>query len=237
MSGLTTIGGTRRPRPLVARGVNRSTRTSRVVVGCLLAVAALAGCAAPSDPPAVTINSVSGADSPFHGTAITSPYVLPKATWTDTSGATVAWPTAGLAHPITVVFFAYTHCPDVCSTQLADVTQAIRGADPALRAKVGLVFVTVDPQRDDAATIRAFLDRFDPAYTGLRSDDTAMLVKAAESLGVALTGSSDTTHGYEVGHGAQLIGFGPAGNAPVIWLPGTPVGDIRTDLAMLARGA
>ncbi len=100
--------------------------------------------------------------------------------------------------------------------------------------------VTVDPERDDAATLRAYLDRYDTTlerkYVGLRSDDLDMVGRAAEALGVALTGSSTTSYGYEVGHGAQLIGFGPDGTAPVIWLPGTPVGDIRADLTTLARG-
>jgi protein SCO1/2 len=122
----------------------------------------------------------------------------------------------------------------VCTTQLADMTSALRGADPAVRDETGLVFVTVDPKRDDADTIRAYLDRFDPSYVGLRSADRGMLVEAAADLGVAMTGSSDTDVGYEVGHGGQLIGFGPDGTAPVIWQPGTPVADIRADLATLA---
>ena len=241
MSRLTRTPGTFAFAPLVAPVVTR-TRHVRRALACLLGAAALAACAAPAaqDPGYATVHSVgNGAPSAYHGTAIDQPYQLPKATWTDTSGAKVVWPADGLPDPVTVVFFAYTSCPDVCSTQLADITQAIRASDPQLQRKIGLVFVTVDPKRDDAATIRSFLDGFDKTldqkYVGLRSDDTAMLVKAAESLGVALTGSTDTATGYEVGHGAQLIGFGPDGTAPVIWLPGTPVGDIRADLLSLSQ--
>lgn len=242
MRRLTRPAGTIAFAPLVAPVVTRTLRV-RLAVTCLLGAAALAACASPAaDSGYATVHSVgTGAQSAYHGTAIDQPYRLPKATWTDTSGAKVMWPKDGLPDPVTVVFFAYTSCPDVCSTQLADMTQAIRASDPALQRKVGLVFVTVDPKRDDAATIRTFLDGFDKTldqkYVGLRTDDTAVLVKAAESLGVALTGSSDTATGYEVGHGAQLIGFGPSGTAPVIWLPGTPVGDIRADLMTLSQAA
>jgi protein SCO1/2 len=245
VTAFTLPPGTRDTRPDVGHVVRWTLRrlgTRRRAVGVvLLAAGVLAGCASPSSSGYATINSVAsdGAASPYLGTPIDEPYTLPKATWTDTSGATVQWPKAGLPDPVTVVFFGYTNCPDVCPTQMADITQAIRASDPAVQARTGVVFVTVDPQRDDAATLRAYLDRFDATlgrpYVGLRNDDTDVVARAATAMGIALTGTSTTTHGYEVGHGAQLIGFGPDGTAPVIWTPGTPVGDIKADLATLSQ--
>lgn len=248
MIALTLVAGTRDARPLVGHVVRWTLRRRRTgrrrsgggAVGAVLLVAgALAGCAGPTSSGYATVNSVgTGGSSPYRGTAIDEPYVLPRAIWHDTAGTTVQWPKDGLPAPVTVVFFGYTNCPDVCPTQLADVTQAIRASDPAVQARTGVVFVTVDPQRDDAATLRAYLDRYDTTlsrpYVGLRNEDTDVVARAATALGIALTGSSTTAHGYEVGHGAQLIGFGPDGDAPVIWLPGTPVGDIKADLATLS---
>lgn len=246
MTALTSIAGTPAALPLVGHVVRWTLRrlgSRRCAVGAaLLAAGVLAGCASPAaSSEYATIHSV-GSDGPsssYLGTPIDQPYTLPKATWTDTAGATVQWPKQGLPDPVTVVFFGYTSCPDVCPTQMADITQAIRASDPAVQARTGVVFVTVDPQRDDAATLRAYLDRYDATlghpYVGLRNDDTDVVSRAATAMGIALTGTSTTAHGYEVGHGAQLIGFGPDGTAPVIWTPGTPVGDIKADLATLSQ--
>lgn len=241
MSGVTRAAGTGRPGPLVRLDVTPLLR-SAAVLGAVAVLAAGCGSSPSEQPGYATLHAAQDATaaSPFRGTPVAAPYHLPKAVWTDTDGAMVTWPRNGLPAPVTVVFFAYTSCPDVCPAQLADLTQALRGADAEVRDDVAVVMVTVDPRRDDAARLRAYLDRFDTSferkYVGLRSDDLEMVGKAAEALGVALTDRTANSHGYEVGHGAQLIGFGPDGTAPVIWLPGTPVGDMRADLTTLASG-
>ena len=188
----------------------------------------------------VNVRVIGGSDSRFKGTGLDTPYALPTATWTDLDGRAVNWPADGLPKPVTVVFFGYTHCPDVCATQLADAAAAMRRLDPGVRSKVGLEFVTVDPARDAAATMRSYLARFDPSFVGLIGS-LSTIDSSATALGVALTGKATSTAagagGYEVGHGAQLIGFGPDRKASVIWLPGTAVGDLRDDLTTLAGDA
>ena len=72
--------------------------------------------------------------------------------------------------PLTLVFFGYTHCPDICQVVMANIASALTRLDDAQRAQVGMVFVTTDPARDDAATLRAYLDRFDPSLRGLTGD-------------------------------------------------------------------
>jgi protein SCO1 len=177
----------------------------------------------------------------WRGAGLDEPYRMPEVMFTDTEGRSIAWPQEGTPWPVTVVLFAYTNCPDVCATQLADLTAARRGLPADLRERVGLVMITTDPARDDAASLRAYLDRFDRGFIGLRSDDDAVLGRAADALAVGLTGIEarpdrpDGQPDYEVGHGAQLIGFDSTGAARVLWLPGTPVADIRADLERLAR--
>ena len=91
--------------------------------------------------------------------------------------------------------------------------------------------------KGDVATMRSYLDRFDSSFVGL-TGSLSTIESAASGLGVALTGNATSTAagagGHEVGHGAQLTGFGPDRKASVIWLPGTPVGDLRDDLTTLA---
>jgi len=199
-------------------------------------VLALAACASPEPPanPAGVIIKQTRAAGALHGTVLDRPSLKPALTFTDTEGRPFRLD-RDTTRPVTVLFFGYTHCPDVCSTVLADAAAALRRLDPGTRKRVQLVFVTVDPARDTPAVIRDYLVRFDPTFVGLTAA-LPVIEQAAESLGVALTGSEQVPGGYEVGHGTQLIGFGPDGRAGVVWLPGTPVADLREDLARLASG-
>lgn len=194
------------------------------------------GCSGSNSSPYADIRTSADTDG-FAGIGLDDPYQLPEVTFEDTSGDVVSWPEEGNRWPVTVVLFAYTNCPDVCNTQLADFTAARRGLTKQFQEQVGLVMVSTDPERDSAEAIRSYLDRFSKDYVGLRTDE-ASLAAAAESLGVALTGKEPAPNGegYEVGHGAQLIAFDRSGRAPVMWLPGTPVRDIRADLEQLLQG-
>lgn len=68
---------------------------------------------------------------------------------------------------VTVVFFGYTHCPDVCPTTMADLAQARRSLPERLRPGVQIVFITEDPERDTPPVLREWLDRFDADIVGL----------------------------------------------------------------------
>lgn len=198
------------------------------------AVAPLTGCAGPDagEPPAGVVVARPTAFEGMHASVLVEPYRKPALTFTDTAGRPFRLD-ADTREDVTLVFFGYTHCPDACASVLADVATAFRGLDAGTRQHVGLVFVTTDPERDDPATLRAYLDRFDPTFVGLTAAEP-VVERAAAALGVALTGRHDVRGGYQVGHGTQLVGFGPDGLARVIWLAGTPVADLRADLLRLA---
>ena len=83
---------------------------------------------------------------------------------------------AGATH---LVFFGFTHCPDVCPTTLQQVTYVLAAlGDKGRRMRVA--FVTVDPERDDPASLKAYLSSFDPRITGLTGapEQVAGAVKA-----------------------------------------------------------
>jgi protein SCO1/2 len=169
----------------------------------------------------------------YHGSWLDQPYAKPDLSFTDTAGK--PFDLARDTHkPVTLVFFGYTSCPDVCNTVLADAASAIRRAGPKVGGQVQLVFITTDPKRDTPSVIRDYLDRFDPRFVGLTAG-LPMIKEAADSLDVALTGEAPTAGGgYDVGHGAQVIGFGPDGKGRLIWMPNTPVRDVSEDLTRLA---
>lgn len=79
---------------------------------------------------------------------------------------------------LVVLFFGYTHCPDVCPTTLSDLATALKlmGNDAQ---KVQVLFVTVDPERDTPALLKQYVPAFNPSFLGLYGtpDTTAKTVK------------------------------------------------------------
>lgn len=72
-----------------------------------------------------------------------------------------------------LVFFGYTHCPDVCPTTLFEVSEVMRALGPDAD-RVGAMFVTVDPERDTPAAMKDYLSSFDPHLRGLTGDRTSI---------------------------------------------------------------
>ena len=221
--------------PLLRRSVGAGRAA---VVSCLTAAVAgpIVACSAPapvaSNPGGAIISTQGASSDGFHGVVLDEPYPEPTDAFTDMQGQSFTF-TRDATRPVVLVFFGYTSCPDVCSTVLADVASALRPLDPGTRKKVELVFVTTDPERDTGPVLRAYLARFDASFVGLTAP-LAQIRRVATDLGVAITGHDATGTGYTVGHGAQVIGFGPDRHAGVIWLPGTPVRDLRADVLRLA---
>jgi protein SCO1/2 len=98
-----------------------------------------------------------------------------------------------------LVFFGYTHCPDVCPSNLADVRDALKLVD----GKVGVVFVTIDPERDDAASMKQYVDYYQAGYLGLTGTDDEIRT-AAGAWGVSYAKvESDSASGYAMAHTAD----------------------------------
>jgi len=116
-----------------------------------------------------------------------------------------------------VLFFGYSHCGDVCPLTLAKLEHAKTTLGPAAKS-LGVVFVTVDPQRDTPAVLRRFIRIFDPAFIALTgSDEQLARVYAAYHVTRRvlaprrLAQSYDVEHSsllYFIGRGGRLRGFG-----------------------------
>jgi protein SCO1/2 len=72
-----------------------------------------------------------------------------------------------------LVFFGYTHCPDVCPTTLFDMSEVFRKLGPDADRAAGL-FITVDPERDTPEAMKGYLSSFDPHLRGLTGDEAAI---------------------------------------------------------------
>jgi protein SCO1/2 len=71
-----------------------------------------------------------------------------------------------------LVFFGYTHCPDVCHTTLFEISEILGALGP--KANIGALFVTVDPERDTPPVIKDYLSNFDPRIVGVSGDHAAL---------------------------------------------------------------
>lgn len=182
--------------------------------------------------PAGVLISTPGGSAGFDGSVMPRPYTMPDLTLTDTSGHRFNLHTATSA-PVTLVFFGYTNCPDVCSLVMGDIATAVSRLDPEVASDVHMLFITTDPARDTPDVLRTYLDRFNPDFEGL-TGPIGSIRQAASALGVAIAGVKRLPGGgYDVAHGSQIIGFDQGGRISVVWTEGTPVTDLAHDIVLL----
>ncbi|MGA2894205.1 MAG: SCO family protein [Xanthobacteraceae bacterium] len=72
-----------------------------------------------------------------------------------------------------LVFFGFTHCPDICPTTLFDISQLFQALGPDAN-RAGALFITVDPERDTPSVLKDYLSNFDPHLRGLTGDQAAI---------------------------------------------------------------
>lgn len=134
-----------------------------------------------------------------------------------------------------VVFFGYTHCPDVCPTTLADAAGALKklGADAA---RVQVLFVTVDPERDTPQVLAQYVPAFDPGFVGLYGD-AAATQRAAKEFRVYYAKSTGSAGAYTMDHSAQSFVFDPQGRLRLLVRPERISQDLAEDLRTLLAAA
>lgn len=214
--------------------------TSRLRVGALLAVLStlsLTACGSgdaarpqPDNPGGVLISGVD--EGRFKGAEPASAYDMPDVTLQATNGRDFNL-ISDTAYRVTLVFYGYTHCPDICPLVMSDITSAMVQLPDDVRGDIQMVFITTDPARDTPHALRDYLDRYNSEFVGL-TGDLDLIVRAADDMGVAIEGKKTLpSGGYDVGHGAQVIVF-KGDEAPVLWTEGTSVGDMVADITELA---
>ena len=203
-----------------------------VVLTAGLLAGLLAGCASSGQQVAQGAGVTANGEKGWHGTSVPDGYPLPTVPFTDTAGASTTLADEART-PVTLVFFGYTHCPDICNVVLANMASALRGTSSAVRKDVRLVFVSTDPQRDTPKVVRDYLDRFDPGFAGLVAP-VGDVAKAARALYISYEKPDGSTGGsYLVDHGTYTTAF-VRGTARLVWSDTTPVADIRADLVRLS---
>ena len=197
----------------------------RQLLASLAVVLAIAGCE--DGRPQFRHTDVSGAD------------YAKDFSLTDHNGRNVTL--ADYRGKVVTVFFGFTQCPDVCPTALAEM-RAVMDKLGADSAKLQVLFVTIDPDRDTQDLLSKYVPAFHPAFVGLRGN-AAATAKMAKDFKVFYQKAPGKTPGsYSMDHSAGTYVFDPQGRLRLFARPPSPaetasdsvdrmVGDIRLLLA------
>ena len=137
---------------------------------------------------------------------------------------------------VTVVFFGYTQCPDVCPTTMAELAQ-VKKALGADGERIQGVFVTVDPERDTAELLKAYMGSFDPSFVALRgtAEQTAATAKEFKVFYAKVPGKAEGS--YTMDHTAGSYVFDAAGKVRLFVRYGSGAEALAADLkTLLAAG-
>lgn len=205
-------------------------RSPVAALALLTAVAGTSACG-PTDR-AASDGETRGRETGYRGILLPEPLPKPDFTLTDTRGEPFPFREATDGYA-TLLFFGYTHCPDICPVHMANLADVLEGLPHRIRRNVRVVFVTTDPERDTPERLRSWLDRFDPGFIGLRGELAEVnRIQAQLMLPAAVrepTGGGD----YLVGHASQVIAFSADGEGRLVYPGGTRQADWAHDLPRL----
>ncbi len=171
----------------------------------------------------------------YRGGLVSPALPKPKFTLTDTSGTAFDFHSKTEGY-VTLLFFGYSHCPDICPLQMQMIAQAFKKLPPALAEQFKVVFVTTDPDRDSPAALRAWLDHFDKRFIGLTGNQAAIdAAQIAANLSPAKKSAVRPDGAYEVGHAAFVLAYTKDDLAHVIYPMGVKQDDFVHDLPYLAK--
>ncbi|WDD93515.1 SCO family protein [Burkholderia sp. FERM BP-3421] len=199
-------------RRLSAR--TRVVRTVRLALAGLLAAATLAACSSREAP--WTLANVTG-----H---------LPDLTFTLTGENGQPIDAAAFRGQVALVYFGYTHCPDVCPETMARLMQVLALLGPDAR-DVRILFVSVDPARDTPAAMRDYVAAFDAAHAYGLTGTERQIESLAKRYRVAYQMEKrDPSGGYEVTHSSAVYVFDAQGRARLLATDQDSPAAIATDL-------
>jgi protein SCO1/2 len=161
---------------------------------------------------------------------LSSPLPAPEFSLTSQEGSPVS--SRDFPGEVLVVFFGYTSCPDVCPLTLSNLARAIRGmGEDADRVQV--LFITVDPARDTAERLKAYLSNFHPSFLGL-TGPMEDIRWTADGFGAYFSNPGGEGN-YTVEHTARTFVVDPSGRIPLTFpITATPE-EMARDLATLLR--
>jgi protein SCO1/2 len=136
---------------------------------------------------------------------------------------------------VVVVFFGFTQCPDVCPTTLAEMTKVVNelGTDGA---RVQVLFVSVDPERDTRELLRQYVTAFHPSFLGMVGDAEAT-ARTAKEFKVYVQKQPAKNGGYSVDHSAGTFIIDPQGRLRLFVQHGAAAQVLLNDIRLLLKSS
>ncbi|MEG3629846.1 SCO family protein [Streptomyces poriticola] len=213
-------------------------RKKTIAAAALLAAASLTlsacGSGDSSDDPVTVVSEDTSQEA---ATVLDRPFEKPDLVLTDTHGNSYDLREQTAGKP-TLIYFGYTHCPDVCPLTMSNIAVAKKELSPAEQEKLQVVFVSTDPERDTPEALGKWLKGIDPEFVGLTGDFSTVQA-GARTLGISIDPPAKDKNGKVVSqHGTQVIAFSPKTDAGyVIYGEDAQVDDYAKDLPKLIEGA
>ena len=137
----------------------------------------------------------------------------------------------------TLVYFGYTHCPDVCPLTMNNIAVAKKQLPKSEQDELRVVFVTTDPARDTPAELGTWLKGVDSEFVGL-TGDFATIQASARTLGISIEPTHKDKNGKLVSvHGTQVVAFSPKTDAGyLLYGEDAKVDDYIKDLPKIVKG-
>ncbi len=168
----------------------------------------------------------------YRGVVIDPPVVAADFSLPDQNGGTFRL--SEQRGKIVLIFFGYTHCPDICPITLSEFKR-IKAALGKQAEQLVFVFITVDPERDTPQRLREYLLNFDPAFVGL-SGSAEDLEQVYRAYGVYRQKQEvGSAGGYLVDHSTRIYLIDAQGNWRLNYPYGTPPEDIVSDIRLLFK--
>jgi protein SCO1 len=140
------------------------------------------------------------------------------------------------AGKVVVMFFGYTQCPDVCPTAMAELAQVKKALGSDGERLQGL-FVTVDPQRDTPAVLKAYMENFDPSFLALSTTPDKLESLAAEYKVYFKKVDGKTASSYTMDHSAGSYIYDTRGSLRLFARYGSGVEPMAADIRLLIKQA
>ncbi|MEW2246577.1 SCO family protein [Streptomyces sp. NPDC058733] len=213
-------------------------RTKTFAAAALLAASALTltacGSGGDSGSPVSVVSEESG--SAKAGTVLDKPFEKPDLVLTDTHGKKYDLRKETAGRP-TLIYFGYTHCPDVCPLTMNNIAVAKKQLPRAEQDRLRVVFVTTDPGRDTPAELGKWLNGIDSQFVGL-TGDFATIQAGARTLGISIEPTTKDKNGKLVSvHGTQVFAFSPKTDRGYLYYgEDTTVDDYIKDLPKIVKG-
>jgi protein SCO1/2 len=173
-----------------------------------------------------------GEAAELSGTELDPPFEVASTPLVDTGGASYSL-TEDTDKDLTLVFFGYTNCPDICGQVMATLAGTLTRLDDEQKERLDVVFVTTDPARDTGEVVQEYVDAFDPSIIGL-TGDLDDIVEVGRSLAIGVDkGKKLPSGGYDVTHGTQVMAIDAADETPVFWDYDVSQAQLAHDVTML----